>query len=209
MTNEHPSALPALTPADFGLTAILGCEPVIENGKDGTLLGLVPEGEFLAGGKGADEGAEPFKVRLPAYYLALHPVTNAQYARFLSASGPVKAELDKWLLLDSDCFVRAQGNGYEAYGEKDDHPVVQVSWYGAEAYCVVGRVCVCRASWSGRRGRGGWMAVSIRGERIGMRRSAATTRTRGVSGRAECGSTRRAKAHGDCTRWRECVGVVR
>ena len=40
-----------LTPADFGLAAILGCEPVIENGKDGTLLGLVPEGEFLAGGR--------------------------------------------------------------------------------------------------------------------------------------------------------------
>ena len=68
-------------------------------------------------------------------------MTNAQYARFLSASGPVKADLDKWILLDSNCFVRAQGNGYEAYGGKADHPVVQVSWYGAEAY----------ASWAGLR----------------------------------------------------------
>jgi len=142
MTNEQQGALKVLTPADFGLATILGCEPVNENGKDGTLLALVPEGEFLAGGSGSDAGGgRPFAVRLPAYYLALHAVTNGQYARFLSASGPVKADLDKWILLDSDCFVRARGNGYEAYGGKADHPVVQVSWYGAEAY----------ASWAGLR----------------------------------------------------------
>ena len=77
-----------LTPADFGLAAILGCEPVIENGKDGTLLGLIPAGEFLAGGSGANEGGgKPFAVRLPAYYLALHPVTNGQYKRFVESTG--------------------------------------------------------------------------------------------------------------------------
>ena len=137
MTNEQNWALNVLTPADFGLTAILGYEPVIENAKDGTLLGLVPEGEFLVGGSGSDEGGgQPFPVRLPAYYLALHAVTNGQYARFLNASRPAKADLDKWIWLDSDCFVRAQGSGYEAYGGKADHPVVRVSWYGAEAYCA-------------------------------------------------------------------------
>ncbi|MGB8261172.1 MAG: SUMF1/EgtB/PvdO family nonheme iron enzyme [Terracidiphilus sp.] len=106
---------------------------LIENGKDGTLLGLVPAGEFLAGGSGNEK---PFPVRLPAYYLALHAVTNGQYARFLNASRPAKADLDKWILLGSYCFVRAQGSGYEAYGGKSDHPVAQVSWYGAEAYCA-------------------------------------------------------------------------
>jgi serine/threonine-protein kinase len=111
-------------------------QPVlIENPKDGTLLVLVPEGEFLAGGKGSDEGGGPFPVRLPAYYLALHPVTNAQYARFLSERRPGKEDLEKWILFDRDCFVRANGKRYEAYSEKDDHPVVQVSWFGAQAYC--------------------------------------------------------------------------
>ena len=101
---------------------------LIENEKDGTLLVLIPEGEFLAGdGK--------FPVTLPSYYLALTPVTNAQYARFLSERRPGSGDLEKWVLLDSHCYVRASGGGYEAYGERDGHPAVQVSWYGAEAYC--------------------------------------------------------------------------
>jgi formylglycine-generating enzyme required for sulfatase activity len=101
---------------------------LVENDRDGTLLVLIPAGEFLAGGPA-------FSVHLPAYYLALHPVTNAQYARFLSDSRPSKADLERWILLDHDCFVRQEGSGYEPYGGKDDHPVVQVFWFGAGAYC--------------------------------------------------------------------------
>ena len=107
---------------------------LIENEVDGSLLLLVPGGKFLAGGRGSDEGGRtPFEVELPAYYLAMHPVTNGQYARFLSARRPGKGDLQKWISLD--CFVRQQDNAYEAYGGKAHHPVVQVSWFGAEAYC--------------------------------------------------------------------------
>lgn len=102
---------------------------LIENPKDGTLLVLIPEGEFVA-------GEEKFQVHLPAYYLALTTVTNAQYARFLTERSPSEKELEKWVGLDrSECFVRESGAGYEAYGGKEDHPVVQISWYGAQAYC--------------------------------------------------------------------------
>jgi formylglycine-generating enzyme required for sulfatase activity len=100
----------------------------MENERDGTLLTLIPEGEFLA-------GDEKSPVRLPAYYLALHTVTNAQYARFLSERRPGKEDLDRWILLNSDCFVRQQSKAFEAYDGKDEHPVVQVSWFGAQAYC--------------------------------------------------------------------------
>jgi sulfatase modifying factor 1 len=109
---------------------------LIENPVDGTLLVLIPEGKFLAGGKGDNEGkSNPFPVRLPAFYMALHPVTNAQYARFLNESKPGTTDLNKWILLGTDCFVKKAGNGFESYGGKADHPVVKVSWYGAEAYC--------------------------------------------------------------------------
>ncbi len=88
-------------------------EWLVENEKDGTLLLLIPAGEFLAGGKGSDEGSNegngaPFPVVVPAYYLALHPVTNAQYRRF-------KAD-------------------WKVDAGTDDHPVVKVSWDDAQAY---------------------------------------------------------------------------
>ncbi len=107
----------------------------IINERDGSQLVLIPEGEFLAGGSAKNEGGgQPFPVRLPAYYLALYPVTNIQYAQFLSQDQPSEGDLNKWIDLDSDCFVRKAGSRYEAYGDKNDHPVVQVSWYGANAY---------------------------------------------------------------------------
>jgi formylglycine-generating enzyme required for sulfatase activity len=126
-----------LTLADFPLRERFGgIDPFVENEKDGTILLLVSGGKFLAGGPGCNLGGPPFPVELPPYYLAIHPVTNAQYARFLSEHRPEDSDLEKWVRLDSECFLRKNGDGYEVYGGKDDHPVVQVTWYGAEAYSL-------------------------------------------------------------------------
>lgn len=108
----------------------------IINEKDGTELILIPEGIFLAGGPGKNQGeCPPFPVNLPAYYLAKYPVSNEQYARFLTDNNPELKDLRTWILLDQGCFIRKSTTGYEPYGSKNKHPVVNVTWQGTEAYC--------------------------------------------------------------------------
>jgi sulfatase modifying factor 1 len=113
-TQEQPSSEPS---------------PTIINEKDGTKLILIPAGEFIVGGDGEFEGgAGKFKVNLPAYYIGETEVTNAQYKEFVDATGHRAPASD----FGSEYNVW-KGNTYPS--ELADHPVVNVSWEDAKAYC--------------------------------------------------------------------------
>ncbi|NOY62364.1 MAG: formylglycine-generating enzyme family protein [Gammaproteobacteria bacterium] len=90
---------------------------------------VIPEGTFIMGTdrKRTDRQNRPERmVTLPAYKIDKHPVTNAQYARFVLETGHVPPL--NWK------------NGKIPSG-KEYHPVTMVSWFNALAY----------ATWAGKR----------------------------------------------------------
>jgi serine/threonine-protein kinase len=90
------------------------------NSKDGSVILIIPPGEFTMGSRDYRDSKPQFRVYLAAYGIGKYEVTNRQFARFEKAAG-YKAE-GSWRR-----FFRA---GME------DHPVLSVSWYDARAYCA-------------------------------------------------------------------------
>jgi formylglycine-generating enzyme required for sulfatase activity len=105
-----------LPPADRALAgnalAVLGDE------RNFGELVTVPAGPFLMGDD-EDERARPqHEVRLAAFKIGVYPVTNAQYLRFVEATG------------------RAWRSDEGRRPERANHPAISVSWHDARAYCA-------------------------------------------------------------------------
>jgi formylglycine-generating enzyme required for sulfatase activity len=120
----------------------------LEHPRDGGLMVLVPAGPFLMGLPDDDLLAEdhekpPRTVHLPAFWIDIHPVTNARFGRFLAAAGYAHEE---WWTPEGWNWRHEQGIEAPAmWGESGwdggDQPAAGVSWYEADAY----------ARWAGKR----------------------------------------------------------
>jgi formylglycine-generating enzyme required for sulfatase activity len=90
-------------------------------------LVYIPSGNFVMGSDPhqsefvQDDELPQHTLTLPAYYLGRTPVTNRQYLSFVDARGYRRPE--HW---PSDTFPESLA----------DHPVINVTWYDAMAYCA-------------------------------------------------------------------------
>jgi formylglycine-generating enzyme required for sulfatase activity len=100
----------------------------------GMRLVLIPPGEFLMGspeteeGRGEYEGPQHQVKITRAYYMGIYHVTKDQYAAFINDSGYKPKPVDG----DDKGYNDWKSVGFEQAG---DHPVVNVSWSDARAFC--------------------------------------------------------------------------
>jgi formylglycine-generating enzyme required for sulfatase activity len=103
----------------------------------------IRKGEFVMGSEELPSEKPPHKVRITKdYYLAIHPVTVAQFRAFVKDAG-YKTEAEEngkgAVGFDADrrWFAQKKEHNWRAPGfeQGEDHPVVCVSWNDAVAFC--------------------------------------------------------------------------
>ena len=112
---------------------------------DGVML--VQAGAFWMGSDTDDPAEAPLhRVYVRDFWIDRHKVTNAEFVRFLNARGARSAEGEDYFDWD-DPDVRIHGPSRGPAGPYapdpgfENHPAVEVSWFGARDYCL----------WRGRR----------------------------------------------------------
>jgi formylglycine-generating enzyme required for sulfatase activity len=155
-TIEKPTSVttsaPASTPEPAGSAG-----DILTRSKDGIAMMYIPSGTFQMGSDDGDvndalqlcdeyrdectsswlEDEQPVhNVTLDGFWIDQTEVTNAQYAAFLNELGNRTEGGATWLdIEDEGCLIEQRGGEFQPESGYADHPVIEVSWYGAAAYC--------------------------------------------------------------------------
>jgi formylglycine-generating enzyme required for sulfatase activity len=111
---------------------------------------LIPAGPFVMGSDTGPADERPaHEVTLAAFSIDRFPVTNAQFAEFLNAIGPVNQKGERLFDVDDpDARIHRVGQRWRADRGYENHPVVEVSWPGARDYCAwLGKRLPTEAEW--------------------------------------------------------------
>lgn len=124
-------------------TSESGNSPTQVSDVDGMVQVYVSAGEFNMGSDDLYEREKPIHtVYLDAFWIDQTEVTNAMFVEFLNQMGNQSEGGVRWFLgVGEGLRVVQSDDEWQSQSDYRDHPVVDVSWYGARAYC----------EWAGRR----------------------------------------------------------
>ncbi len=129
-----------MKPWQLGVIFIIAVIPALQ-ASDGARLSEVvnvPAGPFTMGNHSGPQDERPaHQVTLPAFTIDRFPATNAQFAEYLNAVGPVNKRGERLFDIDDpDARIHQVSGKWAADTGFEDHPVIEVSWAGARDYCA-------------------------------------------------------------------------
>jgi formylglycine-generating enzyme required for sulfatase activity len=118
------SGLSWVTPASFAVSAPQELVPILG-------------GTFVMGRDGGPaEEAPAHRLVLSPFRLQRRKVTNAEFAAFLNASGPRGPDGRRYDDDDADARIHRRDGRWIAEAGFEQHPAVEVSWFGARDFCT-------------------------------------------------------------------------
>jgi len=102
---------------------------------------FIPAGYFIMGNNDYEIDERPsHEVYLDEFWINKYPVTNKQYATFLNEylekNVGQRSNLSNFFEIPGeDSKIQFDGIKYIVVDSYDHHPVINVTWHGAEAYC--------------------------------------------------------------------------
>lgn len=138
------------TAAQATVVAMIACAAMttgIASAGETSDMVRIPGGPYIMGRDDGPEDERPaHRVEVAAFEIDRLPVTNAQYAVFLNASGPGSPR--RYDHDDPDARIHRQGDRWAADKGYERHPVIEVPWAGAVAYCAsLGKRLPTEAEW--------------------------------------------------------------
>lgn len=110
---------------------------------------VIRGGSFQRGSNyGGRDEVPRHTVTLSSFAIDIHPVTNEQFVRFLEAMGGEKDHNNNDIIRLRESRIKRFGGKLQIESGYSKHPVVGVTWYGAEAYAKwVGKRLPTEAEW--------------------------------------------------------------
>jgi len=97
----------------------------------------VEGGSFVMGNNNGEKDERPqHQVKLEDFYITAHEITHGQYCKFLNEQDKLEGRKENWIDFDdSDCKIKYNRKGYFPKPGFINHPVIEVTWDGAKAFC--------------------------------------------------------------------------